>query len=328
MPYPSFSLGPYSNRDFLRRVPSRPSSPAAFAPNVGAPAAGSALNPTPRPGSYDPSYGGVPGELTPPDVFGNLASVYPNLGASNSALSSDVLSQLKGELSPETIAGIEDDAARFGISSGVGPDILNRRKVRSLGLTREGVQNQGIGNFLNSLGAVSKTQNISPELWTEIANRNATFNAAPVPEAAAYGLESTFNRNAQQFGGARGGGSVTYSGMGAPTRPRAPLAEPNFYWNGPTHGTRGDMPGGTLFGSTSARQLTGGGGYQSPQDLWDFGGDQYDPLNPDSMGNNIDYGGDWQFGVEAQPRFGQNQYDPLADYSGLDESLIDYGASD
>lgn len=321
MPYQQFNLGPYSNWDFSRSImrppPGAGGTATAFPPNVGAPAPGTRFNPTPRPGSYNPDYGGVPGALTPPDPFGDLAGVLPNLPQSNQALSSDILAQLHGDLSPDTVSGIENDAARFGISSGVGPDIINRRKIRSLSLTREDQINKGIGNFLNSLAGVSKTQTLSPELQAEIANRNATFGAAPVPADAASALESTFRRNSG-FGGGGGGGAITYSGMGGPRRPTAPLQEPNFFWSGDTHGTRvGELAdtgwGGNLFGAPTASQL----------------GNEYDPLaNFYGEGDNIDYGGDWQFGVPAAPRFGANQYDPLADYSGIDSSNIDFGAPD
>src|SRR5207244_9608862 len=102
--------------------------------NIASPAGGGFnLNPTPGFGMC--AFGAVPGQLSLPNPFADISSVFPNLGGINKQASSNILSKLRGQLSPETQAALQDASARFGISSGMpGSGLQRNRTGRDLGL--------------------------------------------------------------------------------------------------------------------------------------------------------------------------------------------------
>lgn len=308
-------------------------------------------SPPPRRGQG--AYGLVPGNLQTPDPFADLANLYPNLSGANAQVSRDVMSQLKGELSPETIAAIQDDAARFGITSGMpGSELAGRRGVRSLGLNVENLQNQGQQNFLAATTGIRQNQILDPALRSAIAERNATFNAAPDPQAAADEARRRFYEGLGATG--TGGGGVTYSGgRGIPPAPRPPETIPGSLVArgtrpegvgaispaglGPAGGTR---MGDAYYGARGDLPLYPG---QNPVNDWlDAYGlsENFDSPSTQGAGNfqfydpffsgygpnqNIDYGAGG-YGDTATPVYDQQQYDPFSDYGG--GSAIDYGTED
>lgn len=150
------------------------------------------LNPTPTSGQGP--YGAVPGQLGLPNPAADLASVYPNLSGTNEQVSNDILRQLRGELSPATIANIQDSAASFGVSSGMpGSGLATNRGLRDIGLATEQVQQQGLQNYQSLIPTVSGTQTVAPALQSEIALQNAVNAAAPDPQAAAEQTQALFN---------------------------------------------------------------------------------------------------------------------------------------
>lgn len=155
-------------------------------------------------------YGQKPGMLAQPSPYKDLSSVYPNLSASNQAVSGDILSKLKGDLSPETINAIQDNAARFGIDSGMpGSGLQWNKSLRDIGQTTEQEQQQGIQDYNSTIPTVSKTQTESPELEAQIAELNAMIAASPDPVAS--GLLNTF---LSMYGGGKGGGGSSGGGFG------------------------------------------------------------------------------------------------------------------
>lgn len=276
------------------------------------------VNPPPRPGSYTDTYGGVPGAIDLPDPFADLERLYPNLSQTNAQASRNILAGLRGELSPETLAGLQDDAARYGITSGMpGSDLSFRRGVTRTAGAREALQNNALQNFLNTQTTMSRTQAVSPELQSQIADRNSVYAAAPVPQTAARNLQALFG------GGAPGGGSVTYSGGPGGMRPTGTNPPgPNDFWSGPTRGTGWDAP--AYNGAYISPLPSGFSPGPQGKDLWSV--PDYNPVGPNPTGE-INYNGDWRYGVEAGPAdvYGpSNQYDPTLDYSGY-EGPINYG---
>lgn len=92
----------------------------------------------------------------------NFAALYPNLSATQNQVSGNILSQLRGELSPETLSAIQDSAARFGISSGMplgggGNTITGNLGRKLVGQSVEGLQSQGLQNYLAALQGYSGT---------------------------------------------------------------------------------------------------------------------------------------------------------------------------
>jgi len=186
-------------------------------PVKGSPAAGDIpweLQPGAHPGAGP--YGLVPGSIGLPPVAKQLAGLFPNLQPANDKVSANVMASLRGELSPETIAAIQDEAARFGVSSGVPlSDFSGSRGLRNLGLSVEGTQRQGLKDYLAAITGIRDTQMVNPALQSEIADRNARFAAAPDPKAAANEAERLYQAHLQQsLDLGRTGPSVSYPGMG------------------------------------------------------------------------------------------------------------------
>ncbi len=163
----------------------------------------------PQPLSYSGTFGGVPGSIGIPNPYQDLSSVYPNLSGTNAATSQALLSELQGQVSPETQALLQDKAAAFGVSSGMpGSGLARNRNLRDLGLTSEGLQQQGLQNYGNIVRSVSGTQTVSPDLQSQIAARNAQVLAAPIPAQAASYAQQLFDQylNAlRRPGGGTGG---------------------------------------------------------------------------------------------------------------------------
>lgn len=135
-----------------------------------------------------------------PTVNGpGLNQAYPNLSGTNAQLSSALSSELTGQLSPQTIAAINDAAASYGVSSGMpGSGLAMNRYPRDIGLASEKLIHQGIGDYAGVIPAVSSTQTVSPYqqagLNAEINATNATNAAAPDPAAAGSYAQQLFDK--------------------------------------------------------------------------------------------------------------------------------------
>jgi hypothetical protein len=91
-------------------------------------------------------------------AYSSIAALYPNLSKTQGQASANILSEMQGELSPETINAIQDEAARFGVSSGLPmSQFAGHRGLRNLGLNVEQTQQQGLQDFLNTLKGYSGT---------------------------------------------------------------------------------------------------------------------------------------------------------------------------
>src|SRR5882672_3478347 len=115
-----------------------------------------------------------------------LNQAYPNLTGTNAGLSSALLSELSGQLSPQTQAAIADAAASFGVNSGIpGSGFAMNRYPRDIGLASEQPMHQGIGDYSSVIPSISGTQTVAPGqaagLNAEIGAMNATNSAAPDP---------------------------------------------------------------------------------------------------------------------------------------------------
>lgn len=92
------------------------------------------------------------------DYLSNLTSVFPNLEQLQGQASANTLSRLRGQLSPETINAIQDNAARFGLSTGMpGSQLAGSYGRKLLGQTAQGLQSQGLQDYLNTLQTYSGT---------------------------------------------------------------------------------------------------------------------------------------------------------------------------
>lgn len=171
------------------------------------------LNPKPQEGSGP--YGSVPGPLGLPNPYADLKKVMPSLPSANAALGDAILSKLKGELSPATIANIQDAAARFGVASGMpGSGLAVNRNLRDLGLATEAQIASGINAYNQSIPTISGTQTVSPALQAQIAEINSINAAAPNPAQAAGVAQGLFANYLAKMRGP-GGGTGGYSGPGS-----------------------------------------------------------------------------------------------------------------
>jgi hypothetical protein len=181
-------------------------------------------NTRPSPTSGTTAFGEVPGPIDLPNPYQDLTRHLPQLGPLNQAAGSDILANLHGQLSPETLARIQDASASFGISSGMpGSGLQRNRTARDLGLATEDLQARGLQQYNQTIPTISSTQTVNPSLQADIASRNATFAAAPNPAAATSHAEDLFNSYLQRIGGggpglainrARGGAGYSIGGGG------------------------------------------------------------------------------------------------------------------
>lgn len=159
------------------------------------------------------------GQVPIPSPFSDLSSVYPNLSQTNAQVSSDVLSRLKGQLSPETINAIQDNAARFGVQSGMpGSGLQRNLTLRDLGLQTEALQQQGLQDYASIVPTISQTQTLRPESQFEFNLQNAVNRAAPDPGAAATYAQGLFDKYLQSLRSPAGGtGEQSPFGWGTPS---------------------------------------------------------------------------------------------------------------
>lgn len=206
---------------------------------------GFSLNPPPQ-GGQGP-YGAVPGAVGLPPVYQDLGNVYPNLTGTNAQVSQNILGELAGQLSPETMNSIQDEAARFGVTSGMpGSALSGQRGLKNLGLSVEGLQHQGLQDYNALIPTISRTQTVDPHLQTDIASRNALFGSAPDPAAAAAAAEAAFRRGlgtGRTLGGG-GGGVITQTppNLSAPMPRSGGGVTETPSGGGAFYGTRGGPP--------------------------------------------------------------------------------------
>lgn len=134
-------------------------------------------------------------------AYSNLSSVYPNLGAAQNQASSNILGQLKGELSPETLNAIQDQSARFGVLSGIpGSGVAQSQGRKLLGTSVENLQGQGLQNYLNSLKTYSGTLAPTPSdtLGKYGIDTSAATSAAQLGQQA-YQFGQQFPESQRQF---------------------------------------------------------------------------------------------------------------------------------
>lgn len=137
------------------------------------------------------AYGQVPGPIgIPPSTYQQATTTLPGLGQAGTLATNSILSELQGDISPQALRNIQDAAAQFGVSSGMpGSNAMANTLASNKALlgnyrTTEQLQQQGLQNYANILGAVGQQQT-NPALAAEIAAHNAQLGAAPNPQAAA-----------------------------------------------------------------------------------------------------------------------------------------------
>jgi len=158
------------------------------------------FNYTPAPTTGRGAFGAVPGAIGVPSPAKDLAAEIPGLKQLNQEAAGNILTQLRGQLSPDTVNMIQDAAASWGVGAGVpGSGLQVNRGLRDVGQASEALQQQGQQNYGALTSAVSNTQTASPELQANVAIQNALNAAAPDPSAAALYSQSIFDQYLRQM---------------------------------------------------------------------------------------------------------------------------------
>lgn len=167
-------------------------------------------------GAPQAAVGRVPDPTPMPTPYEDLARYYPNLGGTTAQVSNNISNQLAGQLSPDTVAMLQDRAASFGVANGMpgmsGGSLPVMYNLRSLGIAAEDMRNQGIQNFASVMPAMKNAYTVDPSLQAEITTLNNQLRAAPDPKAAQDYSEQLFSRYMDRISGGAGGGGASGSG--------------------------------------------------------------------------------------------------------------------
>jgi hypothetical protein len=256
------------------------------------------------------AFGLVPGTIgKPPNLYQGIESVYPGLGGLTTGAGRVIGSQIRGELSPETINTIQDEAASFGVASGLpSTNFSGYRGLRNLGLNVEATQRSGVDAYNRYLSSLAPLMD-QPEMMASIASQNAVLNAAPDPTMAYRQLMADYDR---YMGRAAGAGTIGGINRG----PAGGTGQSTY--RPPT-----ELPGGPVFNSL-ATDYNRGPDYVSPEG-WQRWRDEASAWAIPGKGtsaesyNPWDEGGDWWNEVtEAPYTGGSSTYDPYAGLGGWD----------
>lgn len=142
-------------------------------------------NVNPTPGSGSGAFGSVPGAVALPKPYQNFGQVFPGLQGTSTAASSGVLNELEGQLSPDTLASIQNQGAAWGVASGMpGSGVQHNLELLNAATASQGQQAQGLKNYQSVVSPESRYLTVAPSTEAEIAETNAINAAAPNPTLA------------------------------------------------------------------------------------------------------------------------------------------------
>jgi hypothetical protein len=127
-------------------------------------------------------FGGNPGVVEVPNIYGQMSSIVPTLPATNLQIGQNILSKSQGRLSPEQIGNTQDAMARFGMDSGMGMSgLATNLGARSVGSDTAAIQEGALKDYTSLFPTISKTQIVDPAIQSQIAMFNATNQAKEDP---------------------------------------------------------------------------------------------------------------------------------------------------
>lgn len=170
------------------------------------------------------TFGTIPAPVPMPNPYGDLSNVYPNLSGTNQKVSGDISSQLSGSLSSDTVQNILNSAATFGQTSGMpGSGLAKNIVPKDIGTTSQALEQQGIGNYNQTIPTVSGTQTVAPSLQADINANNSLWQSSPDPTQAAAYTQNLFQQYLNQLKGPASGtlswAGPTGSGTGKESDP-------------------------------------------------------------------------------------------------------------
>jgi hypothetical protein len=139
-------------------------------------------NVNPSPGGGSGVFGSVPGPISLPQPYQDFGQVLPGTQSLQTGGASDVLSELEGQLSPETLASIQNQGAGWGVMSGMpGSGVQRNHNLYQAAMTSMQQQQTGAKNYGGLVGPSSRYLTVAPSTEAEIAETNALNAAAPNP---------------------------------------------------------------------------------------------------------------------------------------------------
>jgi hypothetical protein len=217
-------------------------------------------------------FGGQPVQIDIPDSrYQQAVAEQPGLRDNSQAASSFISSELLGQLSPATLANLQDKAASWGVSTGMpGSGVAQDSWDTSRLLATIGLQQHGLNDFSQYQSGLEAGMT-DPALAAQIASQNSVWAASPNPTMVAQHLESEANKGkwgkvAGQviggiagfaFGGPQGaqvggqlGGDIGYTVGGGQQNPGAGIGS-NGYQSALGAIGSGSQPfgGGSYYGS-------------------------------------------------------------------------------
>lgn len=236
---------------------------------------GQAYNPS---STYNRSiYGAVPETTALPNRIKDLEAAGFPVGQINSAMTGNILSDLRGEVSYDPSINF---AANTGLRSGmVGSEFAARSGAADYLSRVEQAKQRGQQNALNTLGAVSNYQTVSPETQIGLDQANKILQSAPDPGAAANSALAAY-QNALSRASSYYSAPTRSGGGGA----SAPLSQDSNYSRGYP------MP----------QVYTGSGNtMETQQSGWGNGGTNWNTLT--NWGGNVGSGGPAAPAVPSAP---------------------------
>lgn len=288
-----------------------------------------AYNTSPAPVTGQGAAGKVPGNIgIPPSVYDQAISAIPGLASAAGPLSGNIMSELSGSIDPQALKNMQDAAAAFGVSSGmpgsnaIPGTLANNANLRNIGLDTYAVKQQGLKDYLSTLAGVGAGQT-SQQTAADIANRNATLNAAPDPTQAAQQQLNNYWASLLATRGPGGGTSKAPSASGGTGSYMPQPTQGNGFYN---------YTGGTPQMPSSPQ-----GGYdQTNQDwYWQGWGDpattsSYSPIDTTGYGLGPVSGYPTDYGNQNAWDFTNYNQSASPDLSGYDAALYNpddyYGA--
>lgn len=203
----------------------------------------------------------------------------PAFDSSYAQAGQNAMGMLAGQLPPEVIQQLQQNAAEFGLNAGVsGSQLQSYQGLRNLGLTTLDLMNRGQQNLLSLTGG-SPTAGITnpaasfitPGQQQETAQYNAALAAAPDPQAAAENaLRIAQQAQRSSSGGPyrpTGGMSVDPSGISRPRSSSSITDDIISRYASPMNPT--GYQGGTQYGTAQAQPAS----QYTADDWWrEFGG--------------------------------------------------------
>lgn len=248
-------------------------------------AAGAGTIPGAAPFSYSPAYGGIP-QVSDPTYsagqaiagnLGNLGALYglttgtsgasaagaaaqyaanlPGYAGLTSQASQNILSDLQGQVSPDVVNMLAQQAAQRGVGFGAGAPNTNAALLAALGKTSMGLQAQGQQELTAAIGRTPvgpmfnpATMQVSPDVVQQARQAANLYRSAPVPSAAAGAAISAAGAGVGAGYGARGGASglapstgtgpwESYSGGALPSQGTGITYGGQTYYGGATPGS-------------------------------------------------------------------------------------------